>query len=295
MKTVNPHRKIKAALKLLEQDKLSPDSFEQIRILLEGIDPKLDARLKSASSAYKDFQKLAHGKYIDLTLKHIPATTKEEKKRKKALLLFLNSYRQLRSEVSRVHSEFHVHSQNSSINNSVRTLGRLAIGAKGPLGLVTLAAIGIVGVTVLFQKTQMTGMQQIAPPQLLINSDGSNVTPETLARDADPSYWVEEVTLTESGSELIIGAHVHIQSDEIRNKTQHIPAAGAIITLTLSNQNGSTNLTGTIDSTNGWTHITTDLPTNETQIFITDLQGDLPWAPTDRSQWQNQPAAIFTP
>lgn len=83
---------------------------------------------------------------IDLTLKHLPADTPENKKRKKVLLLFFTTWKDLKSEVNRVAKELNQENSNTSHMSSglLAHIGSIIWGAKGPLGIITVVAIGVV-------------------------------------------------------------------------------------------------------------------------------------------------------
>lgn len=127
-------KRIAAAQSILTSTTLDISTFESLRSLLSGINPKLDKTLKNVSTAYSHAQKIAEGDIIDLTLASLPAETEKDKKRKKAALFFLKFWNDLRSEVKRVEAQIHGHSP----------IATIVAGAKGPLGIITLIAVGLV-------------------------------------------------------------------------------------------------------------------------------------------------------
>lgn len=156
------HKRMMAAYDLLGQDSLSFAGFENLRTLIKGIHPNLDTKLEICAKAFHSVEKLQAGDIITLSAEHLPEKSEKEKKRKKALLFFINCIKDLRSEINRVESEMNS-SQNNTTDNVLRA-GRIIKFAKGPFGLVTLAAFVIVVVVpFLGHKTASLSNQQITP------------------------------------------------------------------------------------------------------------------------------------
>lgn len=146
--TEEKKEKIEASYKLLQQADISIETFNQIRKLLKGFNPQIDEKLEMAAKALAGYEKFQAGEYVELSAEHLPETTEKEKKRKKALLFFIRSWKQLKGEVERVKNEL----QNSdgedkqkSGENQLQGFGKILASAKGPFGLITIAAILIVG------------------------------------------------------------------------------------------------------------------------------------------------------
>src|SRR5260221_14717372 len=100
------HQKMMSAYQLLQQDILSVGTFENVRTILKGIHPGIDEKLEQCSQALSKLQKIQSGDIITLSAEAIPEDTEENKKRKKALLFFINSLKDLKSEIQRIDSEF---------------------------------------------------------------------------------------------------------------------------------------------------------------------------------------------
>ena len=150
--------KIRAALDLLMEETTTIAKFERIRTLISGVNPKMDKVLSEISSLIKNLEKIENVEIIDLTLENLPEKTDKDKKRKKLLLLLLSSWKNLRSEVERVQSLYEKASSDGKISTSehASVLGKTLALAKGPLGLVTLAAVVIVGVITLLNTISVT-------------------------------------------------------------------------------------------------------------------------------------------
>ena len=132
-----------AAQKLLMEETTSREKFSHVSALVKGLHPKIDEVLTNCEKALSSIDKIQGGDVIGLSADHLPENTEDEKKRKKYLLLFLNSWRQLKSEVARVQAEFdQANGQNAAQQTSM--WGKIFSGAKGPLGFVTVIAVGVV-------------------------------------------------------------------------------------------------------------------------------------------------------
>ena len=137
--------KILAAYDLLQGDLTTIQKFESVQILIRGASPKIDNILGKLSKIHSDISKLEQGGVVEFTAENLPDKTEKDKKRKKALLLFLKNWNQLKSEVERVRNEIEKIQSDSSSQNLTSATNILA-RAKGPLGIITIAAVVIVGV-----------------------------------------------------------------------------------------------------------------------------------------------------
>lgn len=134
-------KRLLAANVILSGDSLDRTAFASLKTLLSGIHPKIDTSLSAADKAFFHIDSIQKGDVISLTVDAIPAHTPEEKKRKKLILLFLKYWRDLGSEVARVEKEM---SEAKQHGDSGSAMAKLMATAKGPLGVITLIAAGIV-------------------------------------------------------------------------------------------------------------------------------------------------------
>lgn len=150
--------KLEAAYRLLMEDLTTYDKFEKIRTLIKGFHPKIDASLAAASDALKHLKKFHHGEIIELTAVGLPEHTEEQKKRKKYLLLFLSTWKNLSNEVKRVQELYAAEQTGGEMTATqhVSALGKIFSLAKGPFGLVTAAAVVIVGGGALLQMSAVS-------------------------------------------------------------------------------------------------------------------------------------------
>ena len=138
--------RLEAAQELVSDDTTTRAKFEAVRKLVKGINPRVDKTLGEVNRAMKVVGQIQEGEVIDLTAENWPERTKEEKKRKKAVLLLIKWWKQLKGEINRVEQEFKSQKTNK--------WERVVIKAKGPVGIITLAAVVIVGVKLLSGNNQ---------------------------------------------------------------------------------------------------------------------------------------------
>lgn len=181
MDSQDAKKRIEEAYKLLAHETTTREKFESIRTLIKGLSPKLDVLLESTSNALSEFEKFHKGDIIVLSAESLPENSPEEKKRKQTIIFLINSWRQLESEVKRINIEFE-HIKNDSGNtvssDKVASAGRIVTVAKGPFGIITLAAILIVGILTLtssLRETQETKEIPKAPSQVLSETSDDNV------------------------------------------------------------------------------------------------------------------------
>src|SRR3989304_3279562 len=106
MDNADAKEKFLAASKLLVGETTTVEKFEEVRKLVKGINPRIDRLLESCSEAISKIEKLQKGEVVELTAESLPEESDEQKRRKKALLFFIRSFKELQSEVARVRNEF---------------------------------------------------------------------------------------------------------------------------------------------------------------------------------------------
>lgn len=148
MKTIDrqeQRKRLAAAQDLLNVNSTTKAKFEAIRSLIHGISPKLDKLLEISSKQIGQIEKIQSGEVIHLVAEELPEHTEEHKKRKKLLLLFIRSWKNLDSEVKRVQAEFNnVHHHKGATQSKLAAGTRLLLAAKGPLGFITIIAVAAV-------------------------------------------------------------------------------------------------------------------------------------------------------
>ncbi len=137
-------KRIDAAYSLLRETSTTKEKFESIRTLLHGINPKIDEKLTLCSKELTKIDQIKKGAVIELIADNIPENTEEQKRRKRYLLLFIKWWNDLKSEVKRVQAEFEKSKHKGQSSHSVSAMGKIFSFAKGPLGIITIAAVGVV-------------------------------------------------------------------------------------------------------------------------------------------------------
>lgn len=275
-------KKVRAAYSLLNQKTTSRKKFEAIRKLVKGINPKIDKELRATSFALKRIEKFKRGKVIELATEALPENTKEEKKRKIAIILFWRYYKQLKREVGRVRKELGLKKkQKLSTEDRLLGAGKLVAFAKGPWGLITLVAALIVAGGIL------VGGNKKAP-----ETTTEKKLTEEVFDDSGPSYWIEEGEAYLANNQVNWGIHIHEESDETRASNVHVPATGAEVIVELRSKSGVTTLSGTVDEI-AWAAWDQAIPDSKTEMYIVDIKDKLPWAKTDQKRWKNTPLATY--
>lgn len=142
MDLTDTRKRLQEASKLLVEETTSAEKLKSLSVILKGLNPKLDKALQSCEENLSKIEKLQSGDVISLTAQSLPAETEEEKKRKKAILAFIKTWEDLKSEVERVQKELE---SPKDPKQQLQSAGKMAAYAKGPFGLITLAAILIAG------------------------------------------------------------------------------------------------------------------------------------------------------
>lgn len=135
-------QRLEAAFKLLDTHSTSFEKFESVKTLLTDLDPRLNKALEECHKIIVDLRKLQKGDVIELSAQYLPESNEKEKKRKKALLLFIKTWKDLKGEVARVQKELGAQSHESKWLR----YGKIVKFAKGPFGAVTLVALLLVGI-----------------------------------------------------------------------------------------------------------------------------------------------------
>lgn len=229
---IDPHLikdRIRAADKLLQDETTTLGQIESVKTLLRGLNPKVDTLLTSCLKALSNLdklEKLQKGDVIALSAEVLPETTEKEKKRKKALLLFLTQWKQLKGEVARIEKEL-----GSTQSEGPKTASQKAMGigriigyAKGPLGLVTLIAAGLV----LLNATSV---------KIHITNDGcSPVTPVTSVPIRIPGLSLPNETIADGGTETAVIPRLTVTVDGTDRQNIHLSGYGLNFQFNLSGE-----------------------------------------------------------
>ena len=160
MNVSDARERVLAAHKLLAEETTTREKVESVKALIKGLNPRIDTALATCSQMLSDLEKLKQGDVIELTVSHLSEETQEDKKRKRALLLFIRSWKELQSEVERIQQELPGDFQDKSRLEQTSNFARIAAGAKGPFGIVTIiAVIVVVGIGIVARSNQGEKMQ----------------------------------------------------------------------------------------------------------------------------------------
>lgn len=178
----NRREKIEASLKLLSEDSTTFEKFESIFTLIRGADSRLDKALERTSKALSTLKNLQEGDYIELSAEALPEKTEKEKKRKKALLWFIKTWSELKSEVKRVKETLDSKQQ----GDTPKSKFEITSFAKGPFGLITLtAAVVVLGMVIYNSKFKSQPVGKIAEESQVLSSVSPSASP--LRSDVSPS------------------------------------------------------------------------------------------------------------
>lgn len=191
--------RITAGLDLICEETTTLDKIQKISTLLKGLNPKIDQHLENISNAAKKIQQIQSGKVIDLAVEKLPEETKEQKERKKWLLFLWNNWNDLKSEVERINN---LQNTSPSGQENLTGVAKILSTMKGPLGLVTVAAAGIVAVAGLINsKTVIVnvkndGCQPIGPfTETTINLPGLKLPNKAIIGGGQEAFVVPGINI----------------------------------------------------------------------------------------------------
>ena len=105
LNTQATRKRLVAARDLLNDSTTTRAKLVALTTLLTGVHPKTDALLMECNKALSIVGQIEDGDVIRLSAESFPERTEEEKKRKRALLLFIKNWKDLQSEVGRMQAE----------------------------------------------------------------------------------------------------------------------------------------------------------------------------------------------
>lgn len=212
MNPQDTRQRVLAAHKLLTEETTSREKFELIRTLIKGVNQRIDNVLDSCSKTLSDIEKLQQGQIIELSAEKLPENTEEEKKRKRAVLLFIRSWKELQGEVERVRNEFQAH-EGKQGSEQAASAGRIIAFAKGPFGIITLAAIVIVATVAVINSQR----NEPTPVESSVKGETSEVTPSIKSTIQVIEFNGKQIPL----SELTVGKGSECDNDEHYHAKDH--------------------------------------------------------------------------
>lgn len=138
--------KIEAALTILGEEATTVEKAQSLFTLLRGFDPKIDRILVGLDKSLSTLKNVQEGDFLELSAENLPEDSEAEKKRKKALLLFIKNWKELEGEVLRVKAQLEsADSGKQTSSENVTGFAKILAFAKGPFGVLTIVAIVVVG------------------------------------------------------------------------------------------------------------------------------------------------------
>lgn len=154
--TEEQREKIKAGLELLCEENTTIDKVKKISELLKGTNPVVDNKLKDIFEVIDKLQKVQQGDVITLSAENLPEKDESSRKRKKLLLLLIKNWKDLHSEIGRIQELQQAAEVTGTVGNeTVVKTGKILATAKGPLGLVTIAAAAVVAIGTLLNNNSV--------------------------------------------------------------------------------------------------------------------------------------------
>ncbi len=194
-------KRLSAALSLCSDMTLSREKITSLRTLIEGINPKVDKHLAECDAALSTVTKIQDGEIVQLTAEHLPENTDDEKKYKRALLLLISLWKNLRTEIVRVQGELGSPDAKTDGGN---TWLRIVKGAKGPLGLVTLVAVGV---ALMYQSSVVVTLHNdgcgtmVAHGAIPISLPGLSLPNEAIQSGDSADITIPGIPLTANGTD----------------------------------------------------------------------------------------------
>lgn len=142
MSVAQLRQKVEAFGKVLSGESTTFDKLESALALLKGASPNIDKKLDKVLFHLSNLRNIQEGDIVELTLANLPERNEKEKKRKKAILFLLRSIREFRSEIEKVQKELSRSERGEQ--TSTQTLSNTFAFAKGPFGIITLVAVGVI-------------------------------------------------------------------------------------------------------------------------------------------------------
>lgn len=205
MKYEEAKKRLLAAQALLSEETTTREKFSSIRTLLQGINPKIDKTLDACENELSKLEKLQGFKVIEVTLENLPELTEEQKKRKKILLFFINTWNQLKNEVKRVQKELDASHEGKSDMQKKSHLAKVFNFAKGPFGIITIIAVGIV---LVLQATSVhiviknNGCDTIpAPAAFPIPLPGFSLPKDPIPANGSATVTISPITININGTQ----------------------------------------------------------------------------------------------
>ncbi|MEK7631073.1 MAG: hypothetical protein AAB417_03545 [Patescibacteria group bacterium] len=197
-------KRLEAAHALFVGDTTSREKFSAVRDLVGGMHAGIDEKLKACDEAFSHLDKLDNGEYSELAAEHLPDDTEDRKGRKRALLLLIQFWKNLRSEISRVEAELYANEIGQKVPNQKSVWSKIFGAAKGPFGLITIVAVGaavVLQATSVSMTIKNNGCGPMIPGSLPIPLPGLKLPGEPIASGGSAVATLPAVTVTIDGTQ----------------------------------------------------------------------------------------------
>ncbi|MBI2327875.1 hypothetical protein HYU92_06165 [Candidatus Curtissbacteria bacterium] len=212
-----------AAGRLLTQESTTIEKFEEIRKLIRGINPRVDRLLELCSDALSKIEKLKKGEVIELAAEQLPEKTEKEKRRKKAILFFARSWKELQSEVERVRSELADRNKKKSSQEQMASFGKIAASARGPFGIITLGAVIVAGILIYLGNNQNQIQTQIPVNTPIVRSTPTVSPTPTLIPSTSPTLKKKIKVITYEGRRIALSELVEATGPDCTSSPREVP------------------------------------------------------------------------
>ena len=205
-------KRLEAAHALFLGSSTSKEKLSSVRALVQGAHPSIDEKLKKCDDAFSYLEKFGNVELIELSADHLPENTEDEKKRKKAILLYIKFWKDLQSEIARVGAEFNAPDSGQNAIQKQSFWKKIFSAAKGPFGIITIVGVGA---AVVLQATSV---------RLVIKNNGcGTMTPASLPIPL-PGLSLPKDPIQNGGSAVATLPRITVSIDSTKPGTIHFSA-----------------------------------------------------------------------
>lgn len=224
-------RRLEATQSLFSGSTTSLEKLSAIRDLVRGLHKGIDEKLAQCEEAFSHIDKVASGDIVELSADHLPETTEEEKKRKKALLVFIRFWKDLQSEIARVQIELYTADATQSSASNVSVWKKILGAAKGPMGITTIVAVGIaiaLQATSVHMTIRNNGCGTMTPGSLPIPLPGLSLPKDPIPNNSSAVATLPALTVSIDGTK---SGMLYLQALKYMNISFQIPSDIRSVTL----------------------------------------------------------------
>lgn len=229
-----------AVEKLLDSETSNKQKIKAASKIIKGINPKLDKRIADLYKLEAKIKKIRKGKVGSMMVENLPEKTEKQKKYKKLIVLFLSRRKKLKAEIKRVKKELNTDypKLKNQTAQELTKLGKILRFAKGPLGVVTIAAAGIVV------------LQQVAATVVIENHGCDTIEPSVYNKINLPGLKLPSESIMNGGKATATIPPLKFDLSVSQERMVNVKALGINLDFTLEDEgidilfNGQSLLTG---------------------------------------------------